>query len=125
MTTATFKDVMKRDLKDFSITPESWTLLSKDRPNWRSRLHGGRRIDTTANLQKLREKAPLVQQMINLKKPTIVIRDKRMPTHTGINLVPLSYQLYKIRVLPAKIKLSAIWVEIIFCQQQKKKRNKS
>ena len=51
-----FKDVMKRDLKDFSITPESWTLLSKDRPNWRSRLHGGRRIDTAANLQKLHEK---------------------------------------------------------------------
>ena len=39
---------------------------------------------------------------------------------SGINLVSQSSQLYKIRVLPAKIKLLIIWVEIIFCQQQKK-----
>ena len=39
---------------------------------------------------------------------------------TGINLVPQSSQLYKIRELPAKIKISIIWVEIVFCQQQKK-----
>ena len=38
----------------------------------------------------------------------------------GINLVSKSSQLYKIRELPAKIKLLIIWVEIVFCQQQKK-----
>ena len=51
-----FKDVMKRDLKDFSITPESWTLIYKDWSNWRSRLHGGCCSNTTSNLQKLHEK---------------------------------------------------------------------
>lgn len=39
---------------------------------------------------------------------------------SGINLVSQSSQLYKIRELPAKIKLLIIWVEIVFCQQQKK-----
>ena len=39
---------------------------------------------------------------------------------TGINLVKQGSQLYKIRELPAKIKLLIIWVEIVFCQQQKK-----
>ena len=37
---------------------------------------------------------------------------------SGINLVSQSSQLFKIRVLPAKIKLLIIWVGIIFCQQQ-------
>ena len=52
-----FKDAMKRDLKDISIIPESWTLLSKEQPNWRSRLHDGRCSDTTVNLQKLHDQA--------------------------------------------------------------------
>ena len=51
-----FKDVLKRDLKDFNIEPESWTTLSKERPSWRSSLHAGRLHDTKANLDKLQQK---------------------------------------------------------------------
>ena len=44
-----FKDVIKRDLKDFDIEPESWTSLSNDRDNWRANLHDGRTKDTERN----------------------------------------------------------------------------
>jgi len=51
-----FKDVIKRDLKDFDIEPVAWTSLSRDRASWRSKLHAGRLHDTTANLEKLQER---------------------------------------------------------------------
>jgi hypothetical protein len=50
-----FKDVLKRDLRDFDIAPESWTNASKDRQTWRASLHRGRMADTNSNLQRLRE----------------------------------------------------------------------
>ena len=40
---------------------------------------------------------------------------------SGIYFVSQSSQLYKIRELPSKIKLSILWVEIFFYQQQKKR----
>ena len=48
-----FKDVIKRDLKDFNIEPEAWTSISRDRVNWRSKLHAGRLDDTALNIEKL------------------------------------------------------------------------
>ena len=49
-----YKDVLKRDLKDFAIKPESWTTASKDRVPWRTKLHAGRQTDTRKTLEKLR-----------------------------------------------------------------------
>ncbi|XP_067947345.1 uncharacterized protein [Watersipora subatra] len=49
-----FKDVLKRDLKDFSMQPETWTSASRDRPNWRSSLHDGCKADAQKTLEKLR-----------------------------------------------------------------------
>ena len=51
-----FKDVLKRDLRDFGIEPEQWTNLSRDRLNWRHSLHNGKKIDTENNLERLRAK---------------------------------------------------------------------
>jgi hypothetical protein len=49
-----FKDVLKRDLKDFSMQPETWTSASRDRPNWRRSLHAGCKRDAQKTLEKLR-----------------------------------------------------------------------
>ncbi|KAG1940172.1 C-C chemokine receptor type [Pimephales promelas] len=51
-----FKDVLKRDLVDFGIQPESWTVASRNRDQWRAQLHKGRQLDHTNNLLKLRER---------------------------------------------------------------------
>jgi hypothetical protein len=49
-----FKDVLKRDLKDFSIQPETWTSASRNRPNWRRSLYAGCKADMHKTLEKLR-----------------------------------------------------------------------
>jgi len=51
-----FKDVLKRDLRDFDIRPESWTTLSQDRVTWRSNLHRGSAFDTEKTLDSLRRR---------------------------------------------------------------------
>jgi len=51
-----FKDVLKRDLVDFGIQPESWTVASRNRDQWRAQLHKGRQLDHANNLLKLRER---------------------------------------------------------------------
>ena len=51
-----FKDVLKRDLRDFDIRPESWTTLSQDRVTWRSNLLRGSAFDTEKMLDTLRRR---------------------------------------------------------------------
>jgi hypothetical protein len=51
-----FKDVIKRDLKDFHINPEYWTSLSKSRASWRASLLVGCKQDIERNLGVLRER---------------------------------------------------------------------
>lgn len=50
-----YKDVLKRDLKDFNMEAESWTTLSRDRGGWRASLHAGRLHDNNVSLKKLQQ----------------------------------------------------------------------
>ena len=51
-----YKDVLKRDLRDFNIDPTSWTSACSDRVSWRSNLHEGAKCDQAANLEKLKRR---------------------------------------------------------------------
>lgn len=51
-----YKDVLKRDLRDFGIKPESWTNICLQRDKWRSNLHDGRQLDHTKNIEKLKRR---------------------------------------------------------------------
>ena len=53
-----FKDVIKRDLKDFNIHHSGSLNLSLNRPNWRQALRNSRSHDT--NLEKLRAKRSIL-----------------------------------------------------------------
>ena len=55
-----FKDVIKRDLKDFNIDHSDWLNLSLDRPNWRQALCKDRSHDSDTNLEKLRAKRSIL-----------------------------------------------------------------
>jgi len=41
---------LKQDLVDFGLHPESWTIASWNRDQWRAQLHKGRQLDHTNNL---------------------------------------------------------------------------
>ena len=43
-----YKDVIKRDLKDYGIDPMHWQTVAEERPTWRNSLTGGSAIDTKA-----------------------------------------------------------------------------
>ena len=51
-----FKDVLKRDLRDFNIDPDNWTQMAKDRILWRACLYGGLEHDHCNNIDKLRKR---------------------------------------------------------------------
>ena len=53
-----FRDVIKRDLKDFNIDYSDWLNLSLNRPNWRQALRNGQSHYT--NLEKLRAKRSIL-----------------------------------------------------------------
>ncbi|XP_067939704.1 uncharacterized protein [Watersipora subatra] len=48
-----FKDLLKRDLKDFNIVPNTWTTVSEDRVQWRTKLYSGSKADTQKLFKKL------------------------------------------------------------------------
>lgn len=48
-----YKDVLKRDLQDFNLSPSSWTTACTDRMKWRRSLLEGIKIDMATNLDKL------------------------------------------------------------------------
>ena len=100
-----FKDVIKRDLTDFSITPESWTLLSKDRSSWSSRLHGGRRSDTTSNIQKLHEKRIRRHRWSNWRSQSLSSMTNACPhTHTQLISYLISMTIWVWRIGISKFK---------------------
>ena len=43
-----YKDVIKRDLKDYGIDPMHWQTVAEERPTWRTSLTGGSAIDIKA-----------------------------------------------------------------------------
>lgn len=49
------KDVLKRDLKDFGLSPDSWTEMSQHRDSWRTKLHTGKKKDQYDYLEKLKK----------------------------------------------------------------------
>ena len=48
-----YKDVIKRDLKDYSIDPMHWQTVAEERPIWRTSLTGGSAIDIKQDLTRL------------------------------------------------------------------------
>jgi len=48
-----FKDVLKRDLKDFDINSSSFTTLSYNRAEWRQNLHTGQTFDSDNSTKSL------------------------------------------------------------------------
>ena len=66
-----FKDVIKRDLKDFNIDHSDWLNLSLDRPNWRQALRNGRSHDSDTNLEKLRAKRSILNNNNKKKQDEI------------------------------------------------------
>jgi hypothetical protein len=51
-----YKDVLKRDLRDFNINTTTWTSTCSDRVMWRYKLHEGMKSDKAANLEKLKRR---------------------------------------------------------------------
>ena len=51
-----FKDVLKRDLEDFNIIPDTWTVHASHRDQWRASIRRGKTIDQKKNLEKLRQR---------------------------------------------------------------------
>ena len=51
-----YRDVLKRDLRDFNINPTSWTSACSDRVSWRSNLHEGAKGDQASNFEKLKRR---------------------------------------------------------------------
>ena len=43
-----YKDVIKRDMAGFNISPESWGTLAADRNRWRASLSYGYSLSTTS-----------------------------------------------------------------------------
>ena len=48
-----YKDVVKRDLRDFNIEPSTWTSACTDRSAWRTNLHKEINEHIEANIQRL------------------------------------------------------------------------
>ncbi len=67
-----YKDSIKRDLKDFGITPNTWELLADDRASWRSSIKAGA-ARSALNFHDLRWRQHLARRRrINLAEDRII-----------------------------------------------------
>jgi len=57
-----YKDVIKRDMAGFHISPQSWETLAADRNRWRASLSFGSSLSATSYAEKMEKRRAHRQQ---------------------------------------------------------------